>query len=475
MDLLLMRRRAMLSALEKEEYIVFADPLVEQICATNWGDGVGLKPSQAARVTSIGTTFKDNTGITSFNELQYFTSVTTLVNSAFTGCNNLTSLVLPPNLSVIGSGLCYACTALTSVTCDSPNAIRVNQGAFSGCTNLSNIQFPNSPGLTIWRFAFMGVAITSIDFKIASIAGYQAFQKCTSLTTVNLSSSTLTTTFSPDMISNGTFIGCNNLRTVILPSTCVNVGNGSFSGCTSLQSFTCLSTGASVGRQSFDGCSSLSNLNIRITSFSGLGSFKGCTSLTSLNLSNSTFTTIYDTSSSTGGAFQGCTSLLNVTLPSSCTHIGSYSFKGCTNLTGVTLGGSGFVAVSPNSGSAFENCPLVSFPTERISSVGKKSFWGHKMSYIELNANLSSIGASGFTSSFSNGTNQIVISRNTTPPTLGSANVFYRSGNAINTGIKIYVPYTSDQSVLNAYKGATYWSTYSNYIYELDSSGNIPT
>lgn len=45
MDLLLLRRRAIISALESEEYIVFDDPVVEQIRATNSGDGDGNVPT----------------------------------------------------------------------------------------------------------------------------------------------------------------------------------------------------------------------------------------------------------------------------------------------------------------------------------------------------------------------------------------------------------------------------------------------
>ena len=37
------------------KYIRFEDPVVEQICATNWGDGTGITIAQAAAVSSIGT------------------------------------------------------------------------------------------------------------------------------------------------------------------------------------------------------------------------------------------------------------------------------------------------------------------------------------------------------------------------------------------------------------------------------------
>lgn len=52
----------------------------------------------------------------------------------------------------------------------------------------------------------------------------------------------------------------------------------------------------------------------------------------------------------------------------------------------------------------------------------------------------------------------------TTPPTLSATNPF-PTMNAGN-GRKIYVPYSADHSILNAYQTATNWSTYASYIVE---------
>ena len=55
------------------KYIVFKDPVVEQICVSNFSsDGVGVTEEDAAKVTSIDTIFRENTEIVSFDELQYF-------------------------------------------------------------------------------------------------------------------------------------------------------------------------------------------------------------------------------------------------------------------------------------------------------------------------------------------------------------------------------------------------------------------
>lgn len=68
-------------------YIRFADPVVQEICATNWGDGVGITAEQAAAVTNFGDKFKGNTEITAFPEIEKFTGLEYLY-SAFENCEN---------------------------------------------------------------------------------------------------------------------------------------------------------------------------------------------------------------------------------------------------------------------------------------------------------------------------------------------------------------------------------------------------
>ena len=62
-----------------------------------------------------------------------------------------------------------------------------------------------------------------------------------------------------------------------------------------------------------------------------------------------------------------------------------------------------------------------------------------------------------------------LIIRNPAPPSILSNTIAGLSSDCI-----IYVPYSSDHSVLNAYKAAQYWSDRANYIFELDENGEIP-
>lgn len=117
-----------------EAYIVFVDPTVEQICATNWGDGTGIKPSQAAQVTNsqLGTTFRNNTQITSFDELQYFTGLTQIPANAFNGCSSLLDITIPNTVTTIDNSALGTCSALQSLTVLSTSALSIRFVGNSG-------------------------------------------------------------------------------------------------------------------------------------------------------------------------------------------------------------------------------------------------------------------------------------------------------------------------------------------------------
>lgn len=79
--------------------IEFADANVKAICVANWdtnNDGE-LSEEEAVAVIDLGTVFKYNTQITSFDELQYFTGLTSIGYQAFSGCRGLTSVTIPPS------------------------------------------------------------------------------------------------------------------------------------------------------------------------------------------------------------------------------------------------------------------------------------------------------------------------------------------------------------------------------------------
>ena len=95
------------------DIIEFADANVKAICVQNWDtdhDGE-LSKAEAAAVTTLivnGTpAFKGNINITSFDELQHFTGLEALPDSAFWGCSKLKSIHVPDNVNTWGLGAFY--------------------------------------------------------------------------------------------------------------------------------------------------------------------------------------------------------------------------------------------------------------------------------------------------------------------------------------------------------------------------------
>ena len=193
-----------------EQYIVFKDPAVEAICAAQWGDGVGIKPSQAAAVPFSTNVQKKafwnafssiKTTMTSFDELVYFTNVN-MVNGQFF-LNN---------------------TVLTSI--DLTNIKEIQYQAFKGCTALAmELDLPNITGTSGMDYeCFSGSGITKVKSlgSITYMGAYSNFYNCTSLTEAVVPA-TLTS------MGRQQFQGCTNLRYVVmLPTTPPSIANQNF-------------------------------------------------------------------------------------------------------------------------------------------------------------------------------------------------------------------------------------------------------
>ena len=180
--------------------IQFEDALVKAICITNWdtdGDGE-LSYEEAAAVTTIGTEFSEK-GIYAFNELQYFTGLTSIPNDAFLNCNELLSIKLPDNI------------------------ISINVAAFRGCASLKKIHIPANVE-SIKLQAFYGcISLISIDIP-ASVKTIQAgaFSNCRKLASVTFEKGSQLKTIGeiiPSNITKGAFTNCTSLTFIEIPAS----------------------------------------------------------------------------------------------------------------------------------------------------------------------------------------------------------------------------------------------------------------
>ena len=140
-------------------------------------------------------------------------SVTSIGDWAFSGCDSLSEIVIPSSVTSIGNS------------------------AFSGCDSLSEIVIPSS--------------VTSI--------GNCAFSGCRSLSEIVIPSSVTS-------IGDWAFNGCDSLSEIVIPSSVTSIGNCAFSGCDSLSEIVIPSSVTSIGDSAFYNCSFPNNLSQELNS-----------------------------------------------------------------------------------------------------------------------------------------------------------------------------------------------------------------
>lgn len=127
-----------------KDYIHFKDPLVRSICVQNFSsDGIGLTYEDAAAVTTFGTTFDGVTGITEFDELQYFKGLTMASGLPnLQGCRNLKHFYIPeangyPTHYGLQCGFAFACPVIEYVVINEPDPIPVDSCSDGGTPALN--------------------------------------------------------------------------------------------------------------------------------------------------------------------------------------------------------------------------------------------------------------------------------------------------------------------------------------------------
>ena len=192
-----------------EDIITFADANVKAICIANWdtdGDGE-LSYDEAAAVLTLSSAFRNNTSISAFDELQYFTGLKS-TPSAFYGCTGLSAITLPSHLTNIGTSAFNNCSSLATVNIPN-NVSNIGDNAFKGCSSLTAINIPNS--------------VTAISDG--------AFQYCTNVASLIIPEGVT-------QIASGAFFNCTGLITVSIPNSLTSVGSSAFGKCNSLISVT---------------------------------------------------------------------------------------------------------------------------------------------------------------------------------------------------------------------------------------------
>ena len=114
----------------------FKDAGIQQYALQNWDTNKDkcVTSEEASHVTSVpDSAFAGNQNVRVLDDLNQFKNLTTIGNSAFSGCTNLTSADLQ-YVTLIGTSAFANCTNLISAKI--PNATNIPSDAFDGCTKL---------------------------------------------------------------------------------------------------------------------------------------------------------------------------------------------------------------------------------------------------------------------------------------------------------------------------------------------------
>lgn len=272
----------------------------------------------------------------SFCDTEY--SVNSVRSQAFSGCSELTSVVIESNAD-FGNASLYFTKDGIKYQVKNKDSVSVVANSYSG------------------EFVIPETVTAGNTFTVYSLG--RAFEYCGGLTSITIPN-TVTE------IANNAFYNCNNLTSVTIPNSIINIGSWAFSGCNSLTSVT-------------TDCEIIGNANLYFTkdgiryqvknkdsvlvvenSYSGeivipetvtagntftvysIGTaFNNCSSLTAITIPN-TVTEIEN------NAFYNCNSLATVTIPNSVTSIGSWAFSGCNNLDYTAYGNAFYIGNEEN-------------------------------------------------------------------------------------------------------------------------------
>ena len=250
--------------------IHFADSQVKDLCVANWdqnGDGE-LSYAEAAAVTDLGEVFKNNTNIQSFDELQYFTGLTTIGDQAFYYCYRLTSVVLPETVTAIGASAFQYCFYLSSIRL-SENLESIASDAFWNCVRLTSIRIPakvSSIGDTVFGYC---TQLTDVSVDPANTV-FDSRESCNAI--VETSTNTLYQAFVSTRIpSTVTTIGrfaysyVAGLTELRIPSNVTALAGVSVFSCDDLRSVVLPAELTTIGHQSFDYCDSLKTVKVGMT------------------------------------------------------------------------------------------------------------------------------------------------------------------------------------------------------------------
>ena len=377
--------------------------------------------------------------------------LTTTGRGTFIG-SPISSVSMSENVTTIGESCFSECEDLTSINL--PASVKnIDVYAFNGCRRLTNIGLP--AGLTsMGKGAFKGCGFTQfvVPDGITTISD-NLFEACSKLTSITLpkglkaigagafSGCGFTEFVVPDgitTISNYMFANCDKLTNITLPKNLKSIGAGAFSGC-GFTDFVIPEGITTISKDLFLNCSKLTSVTLP----------KGVTYIEEGAFSYSgikEFTLPKQITEITNDMFRGCNNLEHIYLHDGLQGIGNYAFANSA-LNDINIPNS----VNYLGEGCFKDCGLlreVVISSDNILEIPTEAFANSSVDKIKLPANLERIGERAFIGAYYLGTSEgLTIPSKVTEI---SSEAFYKS---LFDAVDIVLP-ASLKNIYSAFSGS---------------------
>lgn len=320
-------------------------------------------------------------------------SLTEIRESAFGACVNLSEIIIPEGVTKIGDSAFHSCNNLEKVTI--PESVtRIQECAFGWCSTIKDVYYAGDENQ--WKNIFIG---EDNDFLTNATIHYNSKNtdpdnpdEDKEKITWNLDENgVLTISGKNAILSRDDLRGLQleNVKTIIINEGIAEIDAYAFSGCKNLKEIITPDSITSIGHRAFEDCSSLTEIKIpdNVTNIDSFA-FSNCSSLKKVAMSDSVI--------NIGSyAFSGCSNLTEITIPNSDVSIGEYAFQGCSNLIEIIIPGS----VTNIGNRAFAGCNGLTKITilDGVTSIDSYAFYGcSNLTEITIPNSVASIGSYAF-------------------------------------------------------------------------------
>lgn len=351
----------------------------------------------------------------------------TISKSMFEDCFDLQTILLSKTINVFENRAFKGCSSLKAL--DLMQAEKIGRNIFKGCSALESVSVPflgpnknNAKGYDYFfknadvQYLIIGhlnnipaKAFRRIDslksviiYDDVEVIGKRAFEKCTSLTNLEISgvkvvksrafkdctSLTVLSDFNEvEKIGAKVFSGCDSLIKIELSDKITRIERKMFEDC-GFEEIILASNTSVIEKYAFKDCKNLKAIVIPSSVCKiKKGAFKGCSALESIDLSGTELEKI-DTR-----VFENCYALQEVLLPSGVKSIEKRAFKNCSSLVSIDL-----QYVSEIERSAFEACDALTkaFLTD-ATTIAKNAFRDcSALIEVTFSSKLKTIGRNAF-------------------------------------------------------------------------------